>query len=248
MTVSTPLFALNPSLDAADLAARFAEQKRLQIRDLLTQQSAEQLTRTLMERAPWGLSWQAKDDGPHKLRKEDVARLGQQEMQTIFGKLNQAMREGHFAFVYGQYQMYDALKDGWSGGSPLDDVVRAMNAPPFLDLIREVTGLPQITWCDAQATHFGPGQFLSFHQDINEAQDWLVAYVLNLCPGIWRPDWGGYLNFFDKEGDIVAGYRPRFNALNIFRVPQDHHVSYVPNFATPNRLAITGWFRGPATA
>ena len=59
----------------------------------------------------------------------------------------------------------------------------------------------------------------------------------------WRPDWGGYLNFYDEDGDIVAGYRPRFNALNLFLVPQKHAVSYVPPFAPQARFAITGWFR-----
>ena len=61
--------------------------------------------------------------------------------------------------------------------------------------------------------------------------------------GEWRPEWGGYLNFYDEEGDVVAGFRPRFNALNIFAVPQKHNVTYVPPFSPVGRFAITGWFR-----
>jgi Rps23 Pro-64 3,4-dihydroxylase Tpa1-like proline 4-hydroxylase len=66
---------------------------------------------------------------------------------------------------------------------------------------------------------------------------------MNFCAEPWRPDWGGYLQFLDEDGDIVAGYKPRFNALNLFRVPARHNVSYVPPFAPAGRFAITGWFR-----
>jgi len=60
---------------------------------------------------------------------------------------------------------------------------------------------------------------------------------------VYFPDWGGYLNFYDDDGDVIAGYRPRFNALNLFAVPQQHNVSFVPPFAAVARYAITGWFR-----
>ena len=66
---------------------------------------------------------------------------------------------------------------------------------------------------------------------------------MNFCAEEWRPDWGGYLNFYDDEGDVVAGYKPRFNALNLFAVPKKHNVTYVPPFAPVGRFAITGWFR-----
>jgi len=111
-----------------------------------------------------------------------------------------------------------------------------------MNFIREVTGLPSLVKADAQATLFAPGQFLGRHIDSHVAEGWLVAYVMNFAKD-WKPDWGGYLNFFDDDGDIVAGYRPRFNALNMFKVPRAHAVSFVPPFAPVGRFAITGWFR-----
>jgi Rps23 Pro-64 3,4-dihydroxylase Tpa1-like proline 4-hydroxylase len=74
-------------------------------------------------------------------------------------------------------------------------------------------------------------------------EGWQVAYVMNFCAEEWRPDWGGYLLFYDEDGDVVAGFKPRFNALNLFRVPQKHSVTYVAPFAPIARFAITGWFR-----
>ena len=114
--------------------------------------------------------------------------------------------------------------------------------PNFLSFIREVTGISTIAKGDAQATLYAPGHFLGQHIDSHVADGWVVAYVMNFTKD-WRPDWGGYLNFFDDDGDIIAGYRPRFNALNMFKVPRAHAVSYVPPFAPVGRFAITGWFR-----
>ena len=79
------------------------------------------------------------------------------------------------------------------------------------------------------------------HVDAHSGEGRRVAYVLNFAPDYWHTDWGGYLVFFDEEGDIVEGFRPRFNALNLFRVPQAHSVTFVPPFAPAARFAISGW-------
>jgi Rps23 Pro-64 3,4-dihydroxylase Tpa1-like proline 4-hydroxylase len=139
--------------------------------------------------------------------------------------------------------MLYAYLNKWMEGSPHDLLVEHINDQPFMNLVRAVTGLPDLTKADATATLFGPNQFLATHDDSHKAEGWRVAYVLSLCPVDWRPEWGGYLLFYDEAGDVVAGYRPRFNALNLFEVPQKHSVSYVPPFAPVARFAITGWFR-----
>ena len=36
-----------------------------------------------------------------------------------------------------------------------------------------------------------------------------IAFVLGLTRQ-WHPDWGGYLLFLDEEGDVIEGFRPRF--------------------------------------
>ena len=246
MATAPSFLRLSPGLDPAKLHVEFARDQRIQIRDLLEQDAAVALTKLLIDQTPWGMSWQAGDDGPHRLRPEDLPRLAPEAVQSVSVKLNAAMQGDDFAFIYSQYRMSIALQEGWSQSPGHDTVVQELNQDSFLDFIRTVTGVPQIRVCDSQASHYGPGQFLSLHQDISNQdanEDRLVAYVLNLCPDRWRPDWGGYLNVFDDDGDIIHGYMPRFNSLNMFRVPRHHNVSFVPPFAAGNRLAITGWFR-----
>ena len=85
------------------------------------------------------------------------------------------------------------------------------------------------------------GDFLTKHNDHEPVTNRKVAYVLNFAKD-WREDWGGYLQFFDGQGNIVEGFKPRFNCLNMFCIPMDHSVSYVPPFCQGQRLAITGWF------
>jgi len=114
--------------------------------------------------------------------------------------------------------------------------VEFLNAPEFLNLMREITGIPEIARTDGQATLYRPGDFLTVHNDEAKLAKRLVAYVLNMTP-VWRSDWGGALQFI---GNIAEGYVPAFNVLNIFRVPARHAVSAVTPFGGL-RYSITGW-------
>lgn len=237
---AAPLFELNPALDRRGLAAEFARSRRLQIRDLLTEQTARTIHRILSRETPWGIAWKAGDDGPHAVRREAIPTT---DVRAIPDKLSKAMRGEDYAFAYGQYSLLNAYLEKWAPGSPHELILEHLNDAPFLDLMREVTGIPELLKADAQATLFAPGQFLALHSDSHVADGWRIAYVMNFCAEAWRPDWGGYLNFYDEEGDVLVGYKPRFNALNIFAVPQLHNVTYVPAFAPAARYAITGWLR-----
>lgn len=242
-TVPQQLFALNPALDAAALAREYGVHRRIQIRDVLTPEAARNLHAVLARQTPWGIAWQAGEDGPHGLRREELARLAAPERASIGEKVGRAMSGSDYAFSYARYSLVEAYLGQWTPGSPQDLVLEHINDAPLLELVRAVTGIPELCKADAQATLFGPGHFLSLHSDSHKAEGWRIAYVLSLCEAEWRPDWGGYLNFYDEDGDVVAGFRPRFNALNLFTVPQAHAVSYVPPFAPVERFSITGWFR-----
>lgn len=237
------LFEVNPALDRALLRQRFARDRRLQVRDVLTAQAARAVHGVLARETPWGLSWTADGAPPANLRRDALRLLPAESRAEIAGRLDATMRGSGYAFSYAAYPMLDAYLNRWEPGGPLDLLLEHINAPPFLDLVRDVTGIPELAKADAQATLYAPGSFLAQHDDSHREQGWRVAYVLSFCAGEWRPDWGGYLNFYDADGDVIAGYRPRFNALNLFAVPQKHAVTYVPPFAPVGRYAITGWFR-----
>jgi Rps23 Pro-64 3,4-dihydroxylase Tpa1-like proline 4-hydroxylase len=243
MSAARALFEVNPALDRAALAAEFARSGRVQIRDVLTDETAREVRSVLAAHTDWGVAWQAAQDGPHAMMPGEMATMSPQQNAQIGQKLVAAMKRGDYAFVYACFPILTAYQEKWNEGSPHDLLIEHINAEPFMDLVRAVTGFGDLVKADAQGTLYRPGHFLAEHNDSHVAEDWRVAYVLNMTAEDWRPEYGGYLEFLDDDGDVIAGYRPRFNALNLFAVPQRHHVSYVPPFAPVARYAITGWFR-----
>ncbi len=243
MSTAIPLFEINPELNRTALSERFARDRRIQIRNVLTDRTAREVHGILSRQTPWGLSWQAGAEGPAYVPRPELTGMSGQQNAELSGKIGNAMRGDDYAFAYSSYPILDAYLDRKDPGGPHDLLIEHINDEPFLTLVRDVTGLPELRKADAQATLYAPNNFLSLHIDSHVAEGWRIAYVLNLTAGEWRPDWGGYLLFFDEDGDVVAGYRPRFNALNLFAVPQKHSVSYVPPFAPVARYALTGWVR-----
>jgi Rps23 Pro-64 3,4-dihydroxylase Tpa1-like proline 4-hydroxylase len=235
------LLDLNPALDVPALAAAFARDRRLQIRDVLTDASARTVHRILSEETPWGLGWQADAKGPRAMRHAEVAAMSPAQHEALARSTMDAMRGREYAFRYGRYPMAEAY-GRWDPDGPHDMLLEYLNDRPVMELIRRISGIPELKKVDAQATLFGPSMFLAVHDDKHSGEGRRVAYVLNLCAEDWRPDWGGYLQFYDDAGDVVAGFRPRWNALNLFLVPQRHAVTYVAPFAPVARYAITGWF------
>ena len=238
------LFELNPALDVPALAARFAATGRVQVRDVLTPESARELLLVLTRGTDWGMAIGAGSGRPESFRSVQTRTpQGQQAVQQAARTAEQHSARGEYGFRFAHYPILEALKEGWDPDGPHEVLIEHLNAEPFLDLARAVTGLDSLFKADAQATLFAPNHYLGRHNDSHVAEGWEVAYVLNLAREDWHPDWGGYLLFLDGDGDVVEGFRPRFNALNLFRVPQSHLVTYVPPFAPLGRLAVTGWLR-----
>ncbi|MEM9384061.1 MAG: 2OG-Fe(II) oxygenase family protein [Pseudomonadota bacterium] len=232
-------FALNPSLDARALADHYATRRRIHIPELLVDAHAEQLARCLEAEVPWGFAW---FDGtePRYHRAEALRALTREAQQSLHKEIFQVAGSG-FQYAYRTYPMLDAYLQGWGQVPLLDRLLDFINSPTMLEFVGQVTGHADIARGDAQATCFGPGHFLKFHDDAQE-DDRIAAFVMNFTRR-WHPDWGGYLQFYDERMDIEEAFLPRFNALNMFSVPQHHSVSYVANYAAGQRYSVTGWFR-----
>jgi len=238
------LFELNPELDRAALTTRFARTGRVQIRNVLTAPSARELLLVLARATEWGMAVGMGDDKPRSFRAAETRTpLGQQELQQAAKRAEEHSARGEYGFRFSHYPILTAVQEGWAPGDAHEILLEHLNAPEFLQLARDVSGIDSLFKADGQATLFGPGHYLGRHIDSHVAEGWEVAYVLNLARDDWHPDWGGYLLFLDEDGNVLEGFRPRFNALNLFRVPQPHLVSYVPPFAPLGRLAVTGWLR-----
>ena len=239
------LFELNPDLDRTALAEAFARDRRVQVRELLTRETAEEIRMILAQATPWGLAMQAGEaGGPQQvLTAEMRTPAGQQRAQQLAKASHDAAARGEYAFRYAQYSLVQSVQQGWDPEGPHQLLLEYLNAPEFMQFVRTVTGFPELVKADGQATLYAQQHFLGLHVDSHVAEGWKVAYVMNFTIDEWQPAWGGYLQFFDDDGDVIQAFRPRFNSLNLFAVPQPHAVSFVPPFAPVGRYAITGWFR-----
>jgi SM-20-related protein len=228
--------ALNPALDEGGIAEAFARDGRVHIPNVLTSESAARVHRCLEQETDFVL---LAKNGPEEGHSWRVATLTPQQNGALMAQAYTVARE-KFHFLYDAHSMSN---DGEPYPDPshyLSAVTAFLNSAPMLDFVRRVSGKSDVAYASAQATRYRPGQFLNQHDDGN-GRGRLVAYVLNMTPH-WRPDWGGALLFSDRPGHISEGYLPAFNALNLFRVPQEHLVGFVAPFAGAARYSITGWF------
>ncbi|MEF7612893.1 2OG-Fe(II) oxygenase family protein [Aquincola sp. MAHUQ-54] len=96
------------------------------------------------------------------------------------------------------------------------------------------------------ASWYLPGDHSLPHNDVAASGPELhrqVAFVWHLAKD-WRPEWGGAL-FWCAKGSYVPA---AFNTLFLFNVTpaSTHFVTHVSPFAQGKRLAINGWWTGPA--
>ncbi|MDO9223158.1 MAG: 2OG-Fe(II) oxygenase family protein [Caulobacter sp.] len=235
--------ALNPTLDPKRIAPLFAKTGRVHLSRVLAAKDADVIGASIAGDAPW-------------VKAVQVAGRALDTTIEAWDGMDPAMRSGldaairdaaktGFLYQFDAWRVSNEIEAGERrGGSlaPVEAVYDLMNSEPMLQLIRDLTGEPRAAYCDAMATRYRPGDFLTVHSDEAEGKNRLFAYVFNFTP-FWRPDWGGLLLFMGPDGHIDEGYSPSYNALNIFRVPAPHAVSQVANFASSPRLSITGWIR-----
>ena len=234
------MIRINPALEASVLAADFARRGRLQVRDFFVAEDAEGIHDMLDRQTPWWLVYNV-GGRVEELPPERLARMTQGEFNQILLGVQERART-QFQFLYQTYPLVPTYFAPNAAKLPIHGVYEFLNSAPALDFFRTLTGHPDIRWADGQATLYRSGNFLKSHSDQHPRDRRVAAFVLNFTK-LWERDWGGYLQFFDDAHDVEQGYRPIFNALNIFTVPMDHNVGVVSPFAYGMRYSVTGWLR-----
>lgn len=232
--------SLNKSLEPKALATAFAKNKRLQIRNIFDEPSAARIYKCLTEETEWILGYK---DGEKSLLTTDkeISNRPPDQQRAFWEKLY-GQAANSFQFYYYCFPLDDERLKQYYSDHFLYHLYKFIKSDEMLSFIRKVTKIEEIRGANAQATWYRSNNFLTKHDDFEPVTSRRVAYVLNFSKD-WNPDWGGYLQFYDKDGNIEEGFMPRYNSLNIFKTPMDHSVSYVPPFCQGKRLGVTGWFR-----
>jgi SM-20-related protein len=237
--IPAPLrFALNPDLDVPALARAYRSEGRVRVSGLLAE-GAMALYDYLQGSRHW-IHVIDRDEGPLELDPEAKAALAPEAWAAIEAAAHLRART-EFQYRYEALRVPDAA-EAEADGDPLDAFARFLAGPDMLGLLRAVTGAPVTSFTDGQATAYGPGDFLTAHDDDVPGKRRVAAYVFGLTPG-WRLDWGGLLLFHGEMERSAEALAPRFNTLDLFAVPRSHSVSLVTPAAPHRRYAITGWLR-----
>lgn len=163
------------------------------------------------------------------------------EQKRGLGEAVQASARRDFQYLYDNHPIHDLAEIG-EAAPVWADLVAFLNGEAFLSLMRDVTGESRIAMADAQLTRYRAGHFLTEHDDNAEGKKRFFAYVLTLTPA-WRIEWGGLLAFHGADGNVAEAFTPRFNTLNLLKVPSPHSVTQVALNAGADRVSVTGWLR-----
>nr|WP_252736284.1 2OG-Fe(II) oxygenase family protein [Aestuariibacter sp. A3R04] len=87
---------------------------------------------------------------------------------------------------------------------------------------------------------YDKGHFLTDHNDTHSKHNRVAACTFGFSEN-WNMNWGGHTVFFDDQGNLKQGFKPAFNTLTLFRIPQDHAVQMVTPFAGAKRYSLLSW-------
>jgi Rps23 Pro-64 3,4-dihydroxylase Tpa1-like proline 4-hydroxylase len=207
----------------------------LRISNFLESGFSNQIYKCLSSEVKWGLACHLNGESKTFLNYSDVNQLSLKEQESLEAQLNLP-----FQFIYNTYMIVTSYLEQRDPGHFLYTILEWLNSVETLQYFRTLIRDDSLIKINAQATRYLPGHFLKQHNDENLEEGRLYAYVLGFSKD-WNPDWGGLLNVLNENGEIVKTLIPEYNSLSIFKVPQNHFVSYVSPFAESERLAITGW-------
>jgi len=226
---------VNPQLDHAAIRSALQGRRRVLIRDFFRPEIAETLANALTQ-VDWSLVFRDAN-GDRRLSGDEMRAMTPVQRQELAIRIQQ-FAEQHYQFSFFSHAMVHTAQKGES--DLLTRLVRYMADEEFMGIIRSLSGVPDINRVYAQGTLYARGSFLNVHTDETEVETRRLAYVINLTP-VWRPDWGGLLQFDDGHGNVTDTFFPHFNSVSLFLVPQNHCVTFVPPYAQGGRYAITGW-------
>lgn len=231
---------LSRSLDLALAAETYHRCGRVRVTGLLRPADALRLHAFLDAHDAW---WQLINmpDGLLEIDRKTRAKMGAKRRAALDRTVCAGARTG-FQYRYESLRVPDDPHQR-DADDPLSEFARLMASPAMLAALQQITGHAKIAFADGHATAYGPGDFLTGHDDNVAGKQRLAAYVFGLTR-VWRPEWGGILLFHEPEGALVSGHVPCFNTLDLFAVPQRHSVSMVTESAAVRRFAVTGWLNG----
>jgi SM-20-related protein len=230
---------VNPAIDVAAARETYRAHGRVRISSVL-KAGAPELYGYLLDSDDW-IQLVNHETGAHELPLGKWNARGSATRRKLEQELYERARDG-FQYSYAALRVPQAGEDGKD--PVLDAVAELMRSPAMIAMLEAVTGVSDPQFVDGQVTSYGPGDFLTGHDDDVTGSRRKAAFVYGVTPQ-WRPEWGGLL-LFHEHGEVeISGMVPQFNTLDLFAVPRFHSVSQVTPAAPRRRYSVTGWLAAP---
>lgn len=231
-------FQISKNFDQKTLKEIFIKNGHVRINSFLEEVSAKSLAHHIQYRNDWKKIINS-DDKIFEIDQITLNSMSNDQRTSLEKAVHESARFG-FQFCYSAIRSPET-KEVDTPGDLLKSFVQFMASPEVIDLVRNITDQHAINFADGQATRYESGDFLTAHDDAVTGKNRHAAYVFGLTRD-WRNEWGGLLLLHGNDSSF-SGEAPRFNSLDLFRVPSVHSVTYVTPFAAHARTSVTGWFR-----
>ncbi|MCH2056567.1 MAG: 2OG-Fe(II) oxygenase [Thalassotalea sp.] len=220
--------------DIASLITQFQSEGVVRLDNILLENDVQRILEYYSEQVEFTNAFYA--DG-HSCEASDaqINALEHERKHHLHSTIHSLAAQG-IGFFYGRKKINKADSD------PISKLLYQLNKPETLQFITKLSGVGRLSYADGQATRFRAGDFLTRHIDNVKGETREVAYVVGFTRQ-WHPDWGGLLQFFEKDGTPTNSYAPSYNSLTLFDVNKVHSVTSVTPFAPKNRYSLTGWYR-----
>jgi len=226
-------FTLNPELDLDKIAEDYSVDKRVRVEQLLPEDQAVALGQYLAEQINYRHAFVI-DKNYGEVTDQQLDALTEKDRNQLLNAI-----KAQAAYGVGFWYERHSIKSDDPGLA--GDLFNWLNSDDLLKTITKLSGTNDVGSAIAQATRYRTGDFLTRHQDDVSKDKRKIAFVINLSPR-WHPDWGGLLQFYEKNGTPRDAWSPEFNSLSLFDVTHIHSVTSISPFAPEARLAISGWF------
>jgi SM-20-related protein len=228
---------LNPDLNIEDLASMYEEDNRLRIDNFLESRFSQVVSERIEGDLRYDYTFFSQGNN-YLISEQKMASMEAAERENLQLELVDMASRG-IGFLYSVYRMEgDNLA---SAPAELKQLFETVNSGDMLGMISSITGIRDLKGASGQFTRYTRGQYLTRHLDDVKEERRVLGYVLNFTRD-WHPDWGGLLQFYEKNGTPRDAWEPRFNSLSLFDVRHVHSVTYVAPHAVSPRYALTGWF------
>ncbi len=187
----------------------------------------------------WVMAYIVGDD-ERSLSAEAVGAMSPDERQALSNEINK--NAGKQPGYVHQRVPVDKIAEHRTGAPhPMFDMRDFIRSDAVGTLVKDVTGRDDITNVTVDIYTYGPNQFLN--HNIGSAGDpkRRIGYELTLSAN-WRPDFGGYLAFYDALGNHAPGLGPAYNCLTLWDASKGYAITPIAPYCPFMRFSVGGWF------